>query len=118
MSTTKYRVDSKNALKPGRYRPEIDGLRAFAVIAVIINHFNKDILPGGYLGVDIFFVISGYVITSSLYERPSKDFKDFISGFYERRVRRLVPALCIFILITSIAICLLNPSPEYIYELV
>ena len=40
--------------KPSRYRPEIDGLRAFAVVAVIINHFNKDILPGGYLGVDIF----------------------------------------------------------------
>ena len=38
-----------------RYRPEIDGLRAFAVISVIVNHFNKDILPGGYLGVDIFF---------------------------------------------------------------
>ena len=45
---------------------EIDGLRAIAVIAVIINHFNKEILPSGYLGVDIFFVISGYVITSSL----------------------------------------------------
>lgn len=95
----------------GRYRPEIDGLRAFAVIAVIINHFNKDILPGGYLGVDIFFVISGYVITSSLLGRPSKDFKDFISGFYERRIKRLVPALSIFVLITSIAICLLNPLP-------
>tara|TARA_B100000683_G_C12408682_1_gene522826 strand:- start:1000 stop:1125 length:126 start_codon:yes stop_codon:yes gene_type:complete len=39
---------------PSRYRPEIDGLKAFAVVAVIINHFNKDILPGGYLGVDIF----------------------------------------------------------------
>ena len=38
----------------GKYRPEIDGLRAFAVVAVIINHFNKDILPGGYLGVDVF----------------------------------------------------------------
>ena len=47
-----------------KYRPEIDGLRAFAVVAVIINHFNKDLLPSGYLGVDIFFVISGYVITS------------------------------------------------------
>lgn len=95
----------------GRYRPEIDGLRAFAVVAVIINHFNKDILPGGYLGVDTFFVISGYVITSSLYGRPSKDFKDFISGFYERRIKRLVPALSVFVLITSIAICLFNPSP-------
>jgi peptidoglycan/LPS O-acetylase OafA/YrhL len=95
----------------GKYRPEIDGLRAFAVVAVIINHFNKDILPGGYLGVDIFFVISGYVITSSLFGRPSEDFKDFISGFYERRIKRLVPALSVFVLITSIAICLFNPSP-------
>ena len=48
------------------YRPEIDGLRAFAVIAVIINHFNFTLFPSGYLGVDIFFVISGYVITSSI----------------------------------------------------
>ena len=95
----------------GKYRPEIDGLRAFAVVAVIINHFNKDILPGGYLGVDIFFVISGYVITSSLHGRSSKDFKDFISGFYERRIKRLVPALSVFVLITSIAICLFNPTP-------
>ena len=93
-------------------RPEIDGLRAFAVAAVIINHFNKDILPGGYLGVDIFFVISGYVITSSLAGRPSKNFKDFISGFYERRIKRLVPALSAFVLIASITICLFNPNPE------
>lgn len=99
-------------LKEGAYRAEIDGLRAFSVVAVIINHFNKDILPGGYFGVDIFFVISGYVITSSLYGRPSKDFKDFISGFYERRIKRLVPALSVFVLVTSIAISLFNPEPE------
>ena len=104
-------ANASNASKTSRYRPEIDGLRAFAVVAVIINHFNKDILPGGYLGVDIFFVISGYVITSSLFGRPSKDFKDFISGFYERRIKRLVPALSVFVLITSISICLFNPSP-------
>ena len=85
-------------------------MRAFAVVSVIINHFNKNILPGGYLGVDIFFVISGFVITSSLYKRPSKDFKDFISGFYERRIRRLVPSLVVFVFISSIAICLFNPS--------
>ena len=105
-------VNENSASKTSRYRPEIDGLRAFAVVAVIINHFNKDILPGGYLGVDIFFVISGYVITSSLFGRPSKDFKDFISGFYERRIKRLVPALSVFVLITSIAICLFNPAPD------
>ncbi|QNG30952.1 acyltransferase family protein [Synechococcus sp. LTW-R] len=105
-------VQANSASKISRYRPEIDGLRAFAVVAVIINHFNKDILPGGYLGVDIFFVISGYVITSSLFGRPSKDFKDFISGFYERRIKRLVPALSVFVLIASIAICLFNPLPR------
>ena len=104
-------INANNVSKASRYRPEIDGLRAFAVVAVIINHFNKDILPGGYLGVDIFFVISGYVITSSLLGRSSKDFKDFISGFYERRIKRLVPALSVFVLITSIVICLFNPSP-------
>ena len=94
-----------------RYRPEIDGLRAFAVVAVIINHFNKEMLPNGYLGVDIFFVISGFVITSSLYQRPSRNFRNFISGFYARRIKRLVPALSVFVLITSIAICLFNPEP-------
>ena len=74
-------IKQNNLSVKSRYRPEIDGLRAFAVIAVIINHINKDILPNGYLGVDIFFVISGFVITSSLYQRESKNFKDFISGF-------------------------------------
>jgi peptidoglycan/LPS O-acetylase OafA/YrhL len=94
-----------------KYRPEIDGLRAFAVVAVIINHFNKDLLPSGYLGVDIFFVISGYVITSSLAGRESKNFLDFLSGFYERRIKRLVPALVVFVLITSVLISLFNPEP-------
>ena len=102
--------ENKSFVK-SKYRPEIDGLRAFAVVAVIINHFNKEILPNGYLGVDIFFVISGFVITSSLYQRPSKNFKDFIGGFYERRIKRLVPALAVFVLVTSIAICLFNPEP-------
>ena len=106
-------IKKNNLSVKNRYRPEIDGLRAFAVVTVIMNHFNKDILPGGYLGVDIFFVISGFVITSSLYQRPSKNFKDFISGFYERRIKRLVPALSVFVLITSIAICLFNPIPSF-----
>lgn len=94
-----------------KYRPEVDGIRAFAILAVLINHFNKEILPGGYLGVDIFFVISGYVITSSLSGRPSESFKEFIGGFYERRIKRLIPALSVFVLLTSILVCLFNPSP-------
>ena len=95
----------------GGYRPEIDGLRAFAVTAVIINHFNRHLLPSGYLGVDLFFVISGYVITSSLSGRQSKDFGDFLGGFYERRIKRLVPALVVFVVLTSLMICLFNPDP-------
>lgn len=94
-----------------KYRPEINGLRAFAVVAVIINHFNKDLLPSGYLGVDIFFVISGYVITASLAGRDSKNFLDFLTGFYERRIKRLLPALVFFVMITSVLICLFNPNP-------
>ena len=94
-----------------KYRPEIDGLRAFAVVAVIINHFNKDWLPSGYLGVDIFFVISGYVITASLAGRESKNFLDFLTGFYERRIKRLVPALVVFVLVTSVLISFFNPDP-------
>ena len=95
-----------------KYRPEIDGLRAFAVVAVIINHFNKDLLPSGYLGVDIFFVISGYVITSSLANHQRESFRDFFLGFYERRIKRLVPALVLFVLVMSLLICLFNPTPE------
>ena len=48
-------TEQTEAAIKGKYRPELDGLRAFAVVAVIFNHFNKDVLPGGYLGVDIFF---------------------------------------------------------------
>ena len=113
MEATAASVNScTNGASKSRYRPEIDGLRAFAVVAVIINHFNKDLLPSGYLGVDIFFVISGYVITSSLAGRQSKNFLDFLMGFYERRIKRLLPALVVFVLITSVLISLFNPNPD------
>ena len=78
------------------YRADIDGLRAVAVVAVIINHFNKELLQSGYLGVDIFFVISGFVITSSLAFRKSSNFNEFIISFYQRRLKRLIPALIFF----------------------
>lgn len=83
-----------------------------AVAVVILNHINNHILPSGYLGVDIFFVISGYVITASLSGRESKNLVDFISGFYARRIKRLLPALAVFVLIMSLLICLFNPDPK------
>jgi peptidoglycan/LPS O-acetylase OafA/YrhL len=107
---------ASQGLSPIRYRPDIDGLRAFAVIAVIVNHFNASLLPSGYLGVDVFFVISGYVITSSLAKRKSKNFSNFIISFYERRVKRLIPALVAFVLAIGVMICLFNPSPKIALE--
>ena len=96
----------------GNYRPEIDGLRALAVIAVIINHFGGNKLTSGYLGVDIFFVISGYVISASLMRQPIDNLPELLSGFYARRVKRILPALIFFVSITSILICLVNPTAE------
>ena len=81
------------AVQASPYRAEIDGLRALAIVAVIINHFDSNILPSGYLGVDIFFVISGFVITSALVERKRDNCTDFLLNFYLRRLKRLVPAL-------------------------
>jgi peptidoglycan/LPS O-acetylase OafA/YrhL len=83
------------------YRPEIDGLRAVAVIAVLINHLDPHWLPGGFLGVDIFFVISGYVVTSSLLARRDGSRWQFLRRFYGRRIRRLMPALVVNIAVVS-----------------
>ena len=94
------------------YRPEIDGLRALAILAVIINHSNPALLPSGYLGVDIFFVISGYVITNSLMKDKSRHIGEVISAFYGRRIKRLFPALIACVLITSLLICLFDPRPS------
>lgn len=74
------------------YRPDIDGLRAIAVSAVVLFHAKFGILPGGFTGVDVFFVISGYLIASIvLAEIKAGTFT--IGGFYERRIRRIMPAL-------------------------
>ena len=83
-----------------QYIPAIDGLRAIAVIAVALYHLGITWIPGGFLGVDLFFVISGYVITrlllDSIQERGGLDLRDF----YMARIRRLLPPLIFLILIT------------------
>lgn len=84
------------------YRPAVDGLRALAVIAVIVNHLEPSWWPLGYLGVDVFFVISGFVVTLSLLSRPLESRKAFLLGFYSRRLRRLLPALLVTVVVVSL----------------
>ena len=75
----------------GTYFPHIDGLRTFAVLAVVLYHLQEGICPGGYAGVDIFFVISGYLIGGGLI-RSLKEGTFSVTSFYLRRIRRIMPA--------------------------
>ena len=94
------------------YRPEIDGLRAVAVIAVLLNHLDSHWLPGGYLGVDLFFVISGYVVTSSLLHRQDGGWRALLAGFYRRRFRRLVPAMVANVVVVALLLVMVVPPAD------
>ncbi|MEI9989061.1 MAG: acyltransferase family protein [Rhizomicrobium sp.] len=85
-----------------KYRPDIDGLRAVAVVAVVLYHYTMRLVPGGYVGVDVFFVISGYLITQTL-SRDLANGRFSIIEFYERRVRRIVPPLVPVFLFVAVA---------------
>lgn len=91
-----------------KYRPEIDGLRALAVSAVILYHYDFGVLPAGFLGVDVFFVISGYLITSIIY-REAENNKFSIAKFYVRRAKRILPAFFVMVFgVLFIACCFLD----------
>ena len=92
-----------------QYRKEIDGLRAVAVLPVIFFHGGLFGVTGGYVGVDIFFVISGYLITSIILEEI-EDNRFSILNFYERRARRILPALSVVLVLTTIAAFILMPA--------
>jgi peptidoglycan/LPS O-acetylase OafA/YrhL len=93
-----------------QYIPAIDGLRAVAVIAVMLYHLGLEWIPGGFLGVDLFFVISGYVITrlllDSIQQRGGLDLRDF----YMARIRRLLPPLLFMLIVTSIVVGIWAPD--------
>ncbi len=98
------------AAHPLKYRPEIDGLRALAVVPVVLFHAGVPGFGGGYIGVDIFFVISGFLITSIIV-RGLEDGQFSILGFYERRIRRILPALIgMAAAITPVAIIVFTPQ--------
>jgi peptidoglycan/LPS O-acetylase OafA/YrhL len=87
-----------------RYVPAIDGLRAVAVIAVMLYHLGFDWIPGGFLGVDLFFVISGYVITRLLLDSIQRSGGLDLRAFYIARIRRLVPPLLFMIVLTTVLV--------------
>lgn len=83
-----------------QYRPDIDGLRAIAILAVVFYHAGFPGFPGGYVGVDVFFVISGFLITRLLFDEASSTGRVSLAAFYARRVRRLMPAALIVVAVT------------------
>ncbi|TIQ53596.1 MAG: acyltransferase, partial [Mesorhizobium sp.] len=100
-----------------KYRRDIDGLRAVAVLPVVLFHFGISAIPGGFTGVDIFFVISGYLITGSLLDDLERGQFSIIS-FYWRRARRILPALIFVTLLTCIAaLFILLPSDLHEFSL-
>ena len=90
------------------YRPEIDGLRAVSILCVVFFHLGNVVVPGGYIGVDVFFVISGYLITRNIIDDMSAG-KFSLPRFYTRRIRRLFPALLFTITVTFLASALWFP---------
>lgn len=94
------------------YRSEIDGIRALAVVSVVLFHAGFDLFSGGFVGVDVFFVISGFLITSLIVKDIYNEQFSFIE-FYERRIRRLLPPLVPVLLFTFICAALLLGEDRY-----
>lgn len=96
-----------------KYRPDIDGLRSVAVLAVVAHHFWPELLTGGYVGVDVFFVISGFLITKIIHKEISESRFSFVD-FYARRIRRIFPALFAMLGATLIAGWFLMLPSDYL----
>ena len=92
---------------PSRFRPDVQGLRALAVILVILDHANVPHCAGGFIGVDVFFVISGFVITQSLVDFGPGRLGAHLLAFYGRRIRRIVPAATLTLVATVVAAAIL-----------
>ncbi len=93
------------------YRPSLDGLRCVAVCSVLVYHLDRGWLPGGFLGVDVFFALSGYLITTLLVMERERSGRISIPGFWSRRARRLLPASVVLI---SVVALWLRTQPEFI----
>src|ERR1700754_455283 len=95
-------------------RPDIQGLRALAVVAVVVFHLRPNWLPGGFVGVDVFFVISGFLITSSLLGEARATGGIHLPHFWARRIRRLMPAATVVLAAVVLGTVLLLPLTSWI----
>ncbi len=96
-------------VKSAPFRTDIQGLRALAVLAVVLFHLPAGIAPNGFVGVDVFFVISGYVITASTWRIESANPISFLSSFFRKRLARLIPALFVCLTLTELGLLILQP---------
>lgn len=103
-------MTSTHLSRPPSYVREIDGLRAVAILSVVLYHLNERSLPGGFAGVDVFFVISGYVVSASLARDGHLGFGPLLGNFYARRFLRIIPALLACLLLTCAVSSLLIPK--------
>src|SRR4051794_16600582 len=94
------------------FRPDIQGLRAVAVVLVVAYHLWPGTLAGGFVGVDVFFVISGFLITGHLLEHPPLSSRDLLE-FWRRRIRRILPAALLVLAVTAIAGRILLPETRW-----
>ena len=102
----------KHPRKTSGYRPDIDGLRAFAVLSVFLFHLNFSFIPSGFVGVDIFYVISGYVILRGIL--PDLMANRFsLAAFYDRRILRIFPALILAVLLSLLVGYFINTPKEF-----
>ena len=92
------------------YQPALDGLRALSVIAVIAYHAGLTWIPGGFIGVEVFFVVSGYLITTLLIEERLGNGVVSLKQFWIRRARRLLPALFVMLCASAIAVAFFKPE--------
>lgn len=99
--------------RSGRFQPEIQGLRALAVLLVVMYHFWPERLTGGYIGVDVFFVISGYLITAHLFKEANRTGRIRLGQFWARRIRRLLPLSLLVLGLTAVAAVAILPSTEW-----
>lgn len=103
-------IEAPLAAKREGYFAYIDGLRAVSIMAVVLYHLDPRLLPSGFAGVDVFFVVSGFIISGSLHGRRFSGLGDLFATFYARRFRRIAPAMLFMLVVISTLVVMFVPQ--------